>query len=634
MKKFVLALLFMGINFLNAQSDYSLLLIPENLKENANSIIREQNIEITIVSINKMIINKYKVITVFNYNGLKNIDAVEYYDKSTSVNSIQAIVYDAFGNEIKKIKRKDFKDQSVADGFSLYSDDRILSLDYTPISYPFTIVYESEVTTQNTAFIPTWYPIDDYNESIQKSTLDINFPTELGFKFKENNTSDKIQKTENSNSISFIAENMPAEKMEDYAPLFQKLVPNVIFGIENFNLEGYKGTAKTWETLGNWVSTSLLNDTTQLDDVVKQKVHELTKNETSAIEKAKKIYTFLQENTRYISIQLGIGGWKPMLAKDVNRLGYGDCKALVNYTQALLKEAGIDSYYTVIYGNRHKRNIEKDFVSEQGNHVILTIPNESENIFLECTNQNIPFGYLGSFTDDRYALMVNGNDSKIIMTKEYTEKENIQTSNAVCSLDENGNLNATISLISEGINYGNKYNLISTSKQEVETHYKNNIFNWLNNLKLSNIQLKNDKEKIVFKEELTIEAQNYAEKNGEKWFVPINVSNRIKSIPTRYRSRKNPFEIERGFVENDSIEITFPKDTKIENLADNISIDSKFGFYQLSVNKKNNTTITITRYFNLHKGYYPNTEYDNFRKFIEEIASADNSKIILSKNNP
>jgi len=106
MKKFVLALLFMGINFLNAQSDYSLLLIPENLKENANSIIREQNIEITIVSINKMIINKYKVITVFNYNGLKNIDAVEYYDKSTSVNSIQAIVYDTFGNEIKKINWK------------------------------------------------------------------------------------------------------------------------------------------------------------------------------------------------------------------------------------------------------------------------------------------------------------------------------------------------------------------------------------------------------------------------------------------------------------------------------------------------------------------------------------------------
>jgi len=625
---------FLGLNFNFAQDNYSVFSIPENLKENANSTIRNQEIEIDIISINKMVIKTQKVITVFNYSGLKNIDAHEFYDKSTTVNSIQAVVYDALGNEIKKIKRKDFKDQSVADGFSIYTDNRILFLEYTPVSYPFTIVYESETTTQNTAFIPNWFPVDDYNESVQKSTLVINYPPDLGFKFQENNFSNNIQKQQQDTSILFIAENIPAEKPEDYSPLFKKTTPNVIFGLEKFNLEGYKGSANTWKDLGEWVNNNLLFDTKQLDETTKQKVQEITKNEKSNIDKAKKIYQYLQENTRYISIQLGIGGWKPMLAKDVNRLGYGDCKALVNYTQALLKEAGIESYYTIIYGNKNKKSIEKDFVSEQGNHIILTIPNGNETVFLECTNQNIPFGYLGESTDDRYAFVIKENASEIIKTKEYTDKENLQTSNSIGTIDENGNLKLTLTTLSEGINYGKKYGLLSMSKQELENYYKESEFNWINNLKLTDIKFKNDKENITFKEEISFEALNFIENNNGKWFVPINITNRITSIPARYRSRKKPIEIERGFIDTDTIEILFPKGTKIQTLSDDVVIDSKFGVYKLKIIKKNDNSLLVTRFFNLHKGFYPNIEYDNFRKFIEDIVTADNSKIIVSKNNP
>ncbi len=38
----------------------------------------------------------------------------------------------------------------------------------------------------------------------------------------------------------------------------------------------------------------------------------------------------MQGKTHYISIQVGIGGYQPFLASDVDRLNYGDCKALVN----------------------------------------------------------------------------------------------------------------------------------------------------------------------------------------------------------------------------------------------------------------------------------------------------------------
>jgi len=149
--------------------------------------VRNQEILVQIKSASNMIIKTHKVITVFNESGLRNIDATEHYNKTLNVNSIEAIVYNSLGKEIKKIRRKDFSNYSVAGDASDISDTRVLSLNYTPTEYPFTIVYKSEIQTSNTAFIPKWYPVDDFNESVQKSEYKIIFLNELGFKYKQIN---------------------------------------------------------------------------------------------------------------------------------------------------------------------------------------------------------------------------------------------------------------------------------------------------------------------------------------------------------------------------------------------------------------------------------------------------------------
>ena len=155
----------------------------------------------------------------------------------------------------------------------------------------------------------------------------------------------------------------------------------------------------------------------------------------------------MQQKTRYISIQVGIGGWKPMLASEVDRLGYGDCKALTNYTRALLSEVGITSYYAKIYAGRGKRkSLDGNLVSQQSNHVILMVPFERDTTWLECTNQKIPFGHLGSFTDDRDALVITPEGGMLIKTPKIPVEENIQNMSGDLTIQENGDLAADIDL--------------------------------------------------------------------------------------------------------------------------------------------------------------------------------------------
>ncbi len=632
--KFKISLIFIwfAIGSFNAQNTYTSLLIPDNLKENANSVVRYQLIDINIISQKQMTIKKKKVVTVLNKRGQNNVDAIEYYDKSSKVISIEATIYNSFGKEIKKIKRKDFEDQSVADGFSIYSDDRVIFMDYTPIEYPYTVVFESESHTSNTAFIFPWNPVDDYFESVEKSEFKISYPSNLGFKYKEMNFENKIiNKTEKDNFLSYATENLLAEKPEDYAPSFQKIFPSVIFSLEKFNLEGVEGTTKNWEDFGKWMYFNLLKDTEDISEETKSKIKNLVGNETDLLKKAKIIYQYVQDKTRYVSIQLGIGGWKPMLAKDVDRLGYGDCKALSNYTRVLLKTVGVESFYTVIYGDNNSRSLNKDFVSMQGNHVVLALPIKDKLCFLECTSQVKPFGFEGDFTDDRYALIVKPEKGEIVKTNDYNEKLSSQIVKGNYTINENGDIAANVVAKSKGIQYDDRYLIEKGSKEEIDEHYKS-IFFWINNLKMEKIKFHNDKENIEFTEDLQMNAIGYGSKNGNSIMLPINVFNQSSDIPQRYRNRKKPVEILRGFYDEDEVEISFPNGFALEAKPDNFTLDEKFGTYKMEIIIVNPNKLIYKRSFLLKKGFYDKSEYDSYRKFREQIAKIDNSKIIITKS--
>lgn len=630
MKKILI--LFLFPTFLSFSQDLKLssLLIPSELSENANSVIRDQIVEIEILSQESMIIKKSKIITVLNSKGLNNVDAVEYYNNSTKVKVIEATIYNSFGYELKKIKRKDFRDQSVADGFSIYSDKRRLFLEYTPTEYPFTIVYNSEIETSNTAFIPSWYPIDDYYESVQNSKIKIKFLPELGFKYKEINFNDgKIKKEINNNQMSYMVENLSALKYEELSPVFINNNPSVLFGLDSFNFEGVKGNAKNWKDFGSWVYDKLLVGTETIPESTIQKVKSLVGDEKDPIEKAKIVYKFLQDRSRYVSIQLGIGGWKPMIASDVDRLGYGDCKALTNYARVLLYHVGVESFYTILYAGNNKENIIDDFVSMQGNHAILSIPFKNDYISLECTSQTSPFGFNGDFTDDRYALIIKPSGGELIKTNEYNQQKSKQIIKGEYSLNEKGDLIANFKRISTGVQYDQKYLIKNKSQNEKESYYKEQ-FEWLQNLKIHSTILKDDKDKIEFIEDLSFSASNYSSNNGSM-LLAINALNRATYVPQRYRNRNNSFEIERGYLDEDEIEINLPRGYVIDAKPNDILINNKFGIYTMELKIISPTRLLYKRSYLLNKGYYQKDEYENFRSFSEQVSKADNAKIILKR---
>jgi hypothetical protein len=291
----------------------------------------------------------------------------------------------------------------------------------------------------------------------------------------------------------------------------------------------------------------------------------------------------MQQKTHYISVQVGIGGFRPVPAQDVDQLNYGDCKGLVNYMQALLKTINIESKNSVVQASGKKTGMIPDFASmDQGNHIILCLPFKNDTTWLECTNQQTPFGFLGTFTDDRTVLACTAGGGLLLHTPKYAAATNLQTRKADFTINDEGELKGKMETIFKGTQYDNRDELISKSNTEQIKELKS-VYS-INNLDIEKLELKQDKSlDPSTTENLTITARDYAAINNEKINFMLNPANRSISTPREVRNRANAMYINNGYTDEDEINYTVPKNRKSEKTPLSVSINKPFGSYNASM---------------------------------------------------
>lgn len=627
----VLLLSFFLIPKISSSQDLNLaaFLISKELKENANAVVRLDENIIIIEDFDKITIKGKKIITVFNKSGDRYVDLSKYYDNDTKITKLSAKSFDAFGTLIKKYSKSKFNDYSAAQG--LYTDNRVKHLKYIPNQYPYTIVFEFETKTSSTAYIKPWYPIHDYSVSVEKSIYKILNKKKLTIRTKENNFKDfSIENNSSAQNIHFELNNQKAIKRESYSPSFSEILPNLLVSLNKFSLNGYKANVSNWKEFGNWLKKDLYDSQLNLSEETKQKIKQLIKNETDPIAKAKLIYEYVQNKTRYILVAIGIGGWQPTKAEEVDKLGYGDCKGLSNYTKALLDIAGVKSYWTIVYAKTPK-NIDKEFTSMQGNHMILNIPNNGNDIWLECTSQTMPFGFLGRFTDDRDVLVLTEKGGVIKHTSVYKNETNSQHIKANVVLDSLGKINGSITITSKGIQYDDRYHIFDYTKKEIDKYYKNSFWDYLNNLHINKYSFNNNKDKVEFKEKLNLTVNKYASILQKELLFSPNIFNKYTALPTRYRNRVQPLQISTGFEDVDEFTIQLPEKFQASQLPPKTVIKSEFGYYEYSIVKLDTETLQYKRIFKINEGLHEKEAYSKYREFIKSVIKNDNQKIALTK---
>lgn len=606
-------------------------LFNESVTEKADAVIQEESYQITFSQEKQTLVHK-ATITILNKAADELGNLTVYYDKDSKINRLKMNFFDAYGKEIKKVKRKDFNDYSATGNSNLYTDNRVLHYEYIAKNYPYTVQYEYEISSKNTAFIQPWHPIIGYNIAVIKSQYSIrNSPEVTLHKIEKNIDSFNISKKSITGGMSYTLEHAPALEKEPFSPSFENLVPVVRFASNKFQLAGVKGQANNWQEFGKWIYDKLLVTRNNLSEETKTQIKQLVKGVEDPIERARLIYDYVQQKTRYISVQIGIGGWMPMLTDDVDKLAYGDCKALTYYTKSLLDIAAVPSYYTIVYAGDAKQNIAKDLVAVQGNHAFLCLPTAKDTIWLECTSQKVPFAYVNSFTDDRDVLVITENGGEIKHTSKNKATDNLQKTKMTYLITTDGKITGDADIKSYGTQYKNHLNNFEgLSPKDLLTQFKE--YYDVNAIQFSDIEVKNNKKARSFDESFHFTASSYAKKYTANSLVfYLNPFNKIGYIPKRIKNRKQDLVINRGYNDVDDYTIKLPEGYHLKSLPDDISLETAFGNYERKITQEANNQLHFYRSFTLKSGTFPKESYTKYRDFRKKIAHLENLKIMITK---
>jgi hypothetical protein len=343
----------------------------------------------------------------------------------------------------------------------------------------------------------------------------------------------------------------------------------------------------------------------------------------------KRTYEYAQKKNRYIRDQVGLGRWQSIDAETVDRLSYGDCKALSNYTKSLLEAAGIKSICALVGAGDEIPLPDSNFAQNSFNHVIVCVPSPNDTIWLECTNSFYPAGYLGKFTSDRYALLIEGSESHLARTPSFGKNENAITTSGKITVQPDGNATASFKQSFDGSFYGDYLRLKLIDEKDRRDAIVNHIE--IPNFQISNYSIdeyKNRKPSLNLNLDLNL--SNYATIMGDRMILKINQFNPMNEIPRFVRKREFDIEIKRNRVENDTIIYQLPKGYQIEALPPVTEIATDFGSFKCETLFKDGV-VQMIRHLEIYKGVNKPEKYNAFREFLEKISVSDNAKCVLIK---
>ena len=601
--------------------------IADSLKREAYSVVRDYKAVVTASSPKSMIVHYHRVVTILNKKGEDHALWNCTTDDFSQLTSFSGKIYDEQGKVKQKLKRSDVHTSQYSE--HLVTDNQKNYVEPPVMDYPYTIEYDWEVKSSNgyveyDFFSPVWYD----RQALEKASFKVTVPTGTKIRYMSLPHEQNPQKLEDGKNDVYVW-NMPPMRClidEEYDDHSMYICPSVIAMPYEFVFGESSGILDTWENKGKWFH-QLAEGRGNLLPADKQKVKELTAGCTSDKEKIAALYKYLGDKTRYVSIQLGIGGWQPMSAEEVGKTGFGDCKALTNYMQALLKEAGIESCQTII--STRYSELLKDFPNmHQTNHVILTIPQaDGSNMVVECTNPQLPLGFISGDYAGHQALQVVNGVGKLIRIPEYTPDNNYEKIVADVQLQADGK---SVVKFSDD-HYGDRYDAVRSIVYQGDKERKERVCRWisLQDPVVESVKVNETKSDIPHLDVQSELKGTYAKINGNKMFIVCNPFRNVH-IPRFRKDRTRPIITENAYRLEDEIRITLPDGYVYPASQNADTTKTDFGSYTLDI-RQDGQKLIIKTSFTINKGRFDISRKDDFANFREKTSKMLRRLIIIEK---
>ena len=585
--------------------------------------VLDERVDYVIYNSESVEIQNYSKVRINSKHGHDFSIFQDYTDTFRKIKKLSIIIYDENGNKVKKLGKIDGHAYGYSNSYSI-TDSHMIRIDPEYRNYPFTIEISYTATLEGFIDLGVWNPRSSFNLAVDKSIMTVSHPEDLKINFREEFIKGESVRDENQLVHTYRAEKLPSIDKKMRYKDFHLKQPKVYITPEKFSLDNVEGSNASWKTFGNWF-LELNSDSCELVVQTKEFINGLVDEDEK--NKVRRIYEYMQDKTRYVSIQLGIGGFKSLPTEEVEEYGYGDCKALTTYMKNMLDYANVNSNYVLVRAGSDKPDVIEEHPSNQFNHVYLGIPSDDDTLYLECTSQIIPSNYTGKFTDDRNVLWIEQDNSSIIRSRIYSHENNIQKNLTNVNFDEEGNAHLEINSKNEGVFFDeimllkNAPDYYILEHNQKKYHYRDYT---IRDFKFD----QPERSKPKFNSTIKIDVNGLGQTVGDRLVIPAIPAKPMEDYIDANEMMKF-FSVKRGLTVIDSIEIQMPPNYWIQNLSEKQVVESEYGSYRVETNY-DGVNLVISRKMVVFKGNYTEEYYDTFKTFFDRVEKIEKRKLVLN----
>lgn len=605
---------------------YSLAAVSETLKSNASVITHLEAISLDVESLEKATLRMHKIFTVVDDDGKEALLFNEYSTKFISLDEVEIRVYDEAGKQVQKFKKKDMATVAVGEG--LVDEGYVTYYRIKTPSYPVTVEVNYEQKFKSTLYLPKYRFIQS-KEAVVESNYTVKVPADLHLRYKAEHSSVTPAITEDGKYkiYKWTVKNLSPVENEE-GSVGSDGFPYINIVSDQFSHYGFRGDLSSWKSFGSWIN-DLYKGLDELPADRQQFFQALVADAPTEREKIRRIYQFLQQNFRYVSIQLGIGGLRPFSATFTDQKKYGDCKALSNYMKAALKTVGIRSHIAIINAEYNQEPVDPGFPANSFNHAILCVPEPKDSIWLECTSSTTGFGQLGTFTENRNALLITEGGGVLVPTPKSTAASNSFNTHTTITMEDDLSAIADTKMETTGEFREQMADVLKQNRDDQKEilvfylGYKQPDF-----FELSATNTATDQQAA-----LKMELRKLPEFNsGTKYFINPRIHKMWTSKLPTAENRKLDFYFHFPFEKEDTTIIKLPAGFKPDVLPTGKALNTAYGSYQSRYwyNETENAVYSATS-FSLKKHKVLAADYRMVKAFFDEVLQDDAQRIVVNK---
>ncbi|GGG93701.1 DUF3857 domain-containing protein [Silvibacterium dinghuense] len=183
-----------------------------------------------------------------------------------------------------------------------------------------------------------------------------------------------------------------------------------------------------WSRIGDWY-LPLAEPKTEAPSEIATESRQLVSPDADFLDRVDKVSTFLQQQIRYVGIEIGVGGYIPHAATDTYRNRYGDCKDKATLLLAMLNAVGVRGTWVMV--DTERGVVDAETPSLIGNHMIaaIEIPKGYENprmkavvtakngqryLIFDPTNEYVPAGLIPAYLQGGVGILMAGAGTEAV----------------------------------------------------------------------------------------------------------------------------------------------------------------------------------------------------------------------------